>query len=67
MSRRIEILNGISEWVRKRVGPEAKNRGQDNEDGGDETDEDTDGESGKNDSPVCCSAASNSDLTVLDP
>jgi hypothetical protein len=69
MSRGIKIINGISKWVRERVGPEAENRGEDNTDNSDETeaqDDDTNGESSSNDSPVCCSAASNTDLTVLE-
>jgi len=64
MSKGIKIINGVSKWVRERVGPEAENREQDRTD--DENSGDTNGESSKKDSPVCCSAASNSDLTALE-
>mgnify|MGYP007116959676 CR=1 FL=1 len=70
MTRDIKIMDGISEWIRERIGPRAENRGQDSAGDTDETDEeqdeDTDGASNTNDSPVCCSAASNTDLTVLE-
>jgi len=67
MSRGIKIPKGISNWVRESAGPEAGNRGRD-EAGDDEADEEAadDDALDKRDSPVCCSAASNSDLTVLD-
>lgn len=66
MSRSLDILNGISEWIRESVGPDAENRGQN--DTGEEADEsdETDDEDDGYDSPVCCSAAGNTDLTVLD-
>ena len=66
MSRGLKILNGISKWIRESVGPEAQNREDDTSE--DEADGDVadDGASDERDSPVCCSAASNTDLTVLD-
>jgi len=69
MSRGIKIINGISKWIRDSVGPEAENRGENDADEHDERDaeeDEEDTESDDRDSPVCCSAASNTDLTVLD-
>ena len=65
MSRAIEILNGISKRIRESIGPEAENRGRD--EGGDDNKMNEDGDEDEGyDSPVCCSAASNTDVTVLD-
>ena len=103
MSPRIEILSGISEWIRDSVGPNAANRGPeaDTDDDGhesdadsdtdsDDTDADSDTDSDDNDAdsddtdsgegitedsdqatsdydaPACCSAAGNTDVSVLD-
>lgn len=73
----MKIIGGISEWIRKSVGTEAENRGEndgadsesdaaeESEKEGEESDESDESGSPGN-SPVCCSAASNSDLTVLE-
>jgi hypothetical protein len=62
MADRPRVLDGISEWIKKQVGPDAANRGDD-----DTADDDTDDESaGDRDAPACCSAAGNSDVTVID-
>lgn len=71
MSRGIEILDGISEWIRGSVGPEAENRGQDaTPDGDDEgaatVADDSDRANSDYDAPACCSAAGNTDISVLD-
>ncbi|MEA1931428.1 MAG: hypothetical protein U9O06_07750 [Euryarchaeota archaeon] len=69
MSLGLKIINGISKWIRDSVGPEAENRGENDADEPDERDangDETDNGSDDRDSPVCCSAASNTDLTVLD-
>jgi hypothetical protein len=68
MAKGIKIIQGISEWIRDSVGTDAENRGQAESTDGDTADdgeEDEDGGS-PNNSPVCCSAASNSDLSVLE-
>lgn len=68
MSPGIKILNGVSNWIRNSVGPEAENRGNDAASDSDETDEDdSNGQSSDYDAPACCSAASSTDVTVLDP
>ncbi|WP_253737268.1 hypothetical protein [Halohasta salina] len=64
MSRGIKILDGISKWIRESIGPEAENRGQGEASEDDQTN-DEEAEDDGYDSPVCCSAASNTDLTVL--
>jgi len=71
MTKKPKVLDGISEWIRKQVGPEAENRGDDNSADNDgssdpEPDSDDDDSSSEYDSPACCSAAGNSDVTVLD-
>ncbi|MFD1640342.1 hypothetical protein [Halohasta litorea] len=69
MSLGLKIINGISKWIRDSVGSEAENRGEndaDESDGNDTDGDETDDGSDDRDSPVCCSAASNTDLTVLD-
>lgn len=65
MSKGIEIIKGISKWVRESVGPDAENRGPDAAESDESEDEDNEQHSDY-DSPVCCSAASNTDLTVLE-
>jgi len=66
MSKGIKIIKGISKWVRESVGSDAENRGPDSTENDESEDEDN-GQSTDHDSPVCCSASSNSELTVLDP
>lgn len=79
MARDIRIVSGISKWIRESIGSEAENRGDEEpaeSDGRDEAQDgaetEADGETEDEDdsspanSPVCCSAASNTDLTVLD-
>jgi len=70
MTKKPKVLDGISEWIRRQVGPEAENRGDDNAAANDasadpESDNDDDSSS-EYDSPACCSAAGNSDVTVFD-
>ncbi|TQQ79038.1 hypothetical protein [Halonotius roseus] len=77
----IQILDGLSSWVREQVGPEADNRGEaaNEADGADDSEadieeadtdddaDDTDTDAGDSDAPACCSAAGNTDVTVVDP
>lgn len=68
MTNGIRIIDGISEWVRERLGPDAENRIEDEPDN-DEAATDPaadDEESADRDSPACCSASGNTDVTVLD-
>jgi hypothetical protein len=71
MASGFKILNGVSDWIRNSVGPEAQNRADDetveDEETADAEDDDTSGESDDYDAPACCSAASSTDVTVLDP
>lgn len=70
MTKGTQIIDGISEWIREQVGPDAKNRGDDNSDADDtsvDSEADDDESSSEYDSPACCSASGNSDVTVLDP
>lgn len=67
MAKETNVLDGISEWIRKQIGPEAANRGDDNDASADSEPDDDDESSSEHDSPACCSAAANSDVTVLDP
>jgi hypothetical protein len=76
----IQILDGLSSWVREQVGPEADNRGENpnDADGADDSEvdieeadsdadaDDTDTADGDSDAPACCSAAGNTDITVFD-
>ena len=76
----IQILDGLSSWVREQVGPEADNRGEAaNEAGGaddsevdteeadaDDADADDTDTADNSDAPACCSAAGNTDITVFD-
>jgi hypothetical protein len=66
MSKGIKVIKGISKWVRESVGSDAENRGPDSSEN-DASEDDENGQSSDHDSPVCCSASSNTDLTVLDP
>ena len=70
MSKGIRIIDGISKWVRDHVGPDADNRADDESSDSDEDTTEAD-ESDKTDSeydsPACCSASGNSDVTVFDP
>ena len=72
MSPDIQILDGLSELIRDSIGPEAKNREQDADADSDEpaqkegVAEDSDRAESDYDSPACCSAASNTDLSVLE-
>jgi len=70
MTEKPTVLDGISEWIRKQVGPEAENRGDDTPADNDASTapegDDNDESSSEYDSPACCSAAANSELTVLD-
>ena len=70
MSKGIRIIDGISKWVRDHVGPDADNRADDEPADSDEdtteADESDDTDS-EYDSPACCSASGNSDVTVFDP
>ena len=77
MGKGIRIIDGISNWIRHHVGPDADNRADDesadndeNTTGADksttETDESDETDS-EYDSPACCSASGNSDVTVFDP
>ena len=76
MSKGIRIIDGISNWVRDHVGPDADNRADDESADSDEntteadkrtteTDESDETDS-EYDSPACCSASGNSDVTVVD-
>jgi len=76
MTEGIRILDGISEWVRDHVGPDADNRADDQPADSDtnateddksttEADESDENATGY-DSPACCSASGNSDVTVFD-
>lgn len=69
MAPGIKILNGVSDWIRNSVGPEAANRADDEPVDDEETAEaeEENGESSDYDAPACCSAASSTDVTVLDP
>lgn len=69
MTTGIRILDGLSEWVREQVGPEAENRVDEDSDNGETRTDSTaenDDESEDHDSPACCSASGNTDVTVLD-
>jgi len=70
MSKGLQIIDGISKWVRDHVGPDADNRADDESSDSDEdtteADESDDTDS-EYDSPACCSASGNSDVTVFDP
>lgn len=70
MTKGIRIIDGISNWVRDHVGPDADNRADDEPADSDENtaeaDESDETES-EYDSPACCSASGNSDVTVFDP
>lgn len=61
MARGIRIFDGISEWIRKSVGADAENRGEDEDNG-----EDDENGTTEINNPACSSAASNTDLTVLE-
>ena len=72
----IQILDGLSSWVREHVGPEADNRGEAANEAGEADDrevdtddadaDDTDTADSDSDAPACCSAAGNTDITVFD-
>ncbi|TQQ83046.1 hypothetical protein EGH24_06335 [Halonotius terrestris] len=68
MTNGIKILDGISEWVRERMGPDAENRVDEQPDNGDSSAGPSadDEESSDRDSPACCSASGNTDVTVFD-
>lgn len=71
MTKGLDVVDGIAEWIKKQVGPETTNRGEsDSTEKGANSDTDTDDEDGPSseyDSPACCSASGNSDVTVLEP
>lgn len=69
MKQSIEILDGISKLIRKSVGPKAENREQDADPDGEREEsvtEDSDRAESDYDAPACCSAAGNTDVSVLD-
>ncbi|MFQ3474671.1 hypothetical protein HKK80_00205 [Halonotius sp. F2-221B] len=69
MTNDLRILDGISEWIRERIGPDAENRPDEQPDSGESgtaPGSDDEEESSDRDSPACCSASGNTDVTVFD-